>query len=376
MTLKLISAPKLWSPDLALIMELAHCNLYEVLHNEAVVLPWPLRIKWLKMIAEGQKEMHSMRPTPILHNDLKSTNVVLSCADLSAAVLKITDYGVSTTDRTGTMSQVTIGVGSNNGVGTLGWMSPEAVLEGTKQRECDVYSCGITIFEVMSRQEPFPGMTEIQLRKLAAVFDHRDPNKLAMEREYGVSMHKQQELWNKQCPLASRRPNLDLVDVGCPEELKRLAVRCWADDPRDRPDFKECVELLHVMAQRGQPHGVSTGTSATVEWCKLDRGGSWQFEKLDPAPGHARSLTDLDVVRREISNTTDFPAEFEGMAGNNFRRVPVSEVRLNDVTLWERVKERVKLSLPDFEVVKITRLQNKVCTRFRTIYVQVVVLQH
>eukprot|EP01049_Picozoa_sp_SAG25_P024346 SAG25_NODE_10926_length_319_cov_0.704545_1_plen_79_part_01 len=49
-------------------------------------------------------------------------------------------------------------------------------------------------------------------------------------------------------PLASRRPNLqDLVEEGCPADLRVLIQECWADDVTARPKFVQCVARLDAI---------------------------------------------------------------------------------------------------------------------------------
>jgi hypothetical protein len=47
-------------------------------------------------------------------------------------------------------------------------------------------------------------------------------------------------------PLNERRPDLALVEAGCPAPLLSLVERCWVDVPTERPSVEEFIEVLRV----------------------------------------------------------------------------------------------------------------------------------
>ena len=57
--------------------------------------------------------------------------------------------------------------------------------------------------------------------------------------------------------LASASYGLSLVDAGCPDALKELIARCWADSAADRPSFADALDQL----QRIEPKADSFATS-------------------------------------------------------------------------------------------------------------------
>ena len=66
----------------------------------------------------------------------------------------------------------------------------------------------------------------------------------------GVLIEEQHEEWLEDNPLEERRPDLaGQAEAGCPEALRELAARCWADEPRDRLTFRACVEELRRIEE-------------------------------------------------------------------------------------------------------------------------------
>jgi serine/threonine protein kinase len=53
----------------------------------------PLRVKWLTQVGTGLEWMHRHKPNPVLHRDLKASNILLTDADPLRATAKIADFG-------------------------------------------------------------------------------------------------------------------------------------------------------------------------------------------------------------------------------------------------------------------------------------------
>ena len=104
-------------PRVFLVMEFAECgSLYRLLH-EMRPLPGPEyntghAVSWCLQCARGVAYLHSLRPNPIIHRDLKSPNLLLVGDGL---VLKICDFGTACDKQT---------IMTNN-KGSAAWMAPE-----------------------------------------------------------------------------------------------------------------------------------------------------------------------------------------------------------------------------------------------------------
>ena len=141
--------------------------------------------------------LHSFQP-PILHRDLKSPNLLID----SSYALKISDFGLA---RVRARFQTMTG-----NCGTTQWMAPEVLAAEKYTEKADVFSYGVVVWETVTRQCPYEGLTQIQ----AAL---------------GVLNN-------------NLRPT---VPEHCPPLFKQLMTLCWASAPEQRPSFETVLEILN-----------------------------------------------------------------------------------------------------------------------------------
>ena len=139
----------------------------------------------------------------VLHRDIKPSNLLLD----RTGKAWVADFGLAKTE-----SQDLTTTGSI--VGTLRFMSPER-LEGTNDRRSDIYSLGMTLYELLSLQPAFENTN--QLRILDKIKNHK--------------------------PLP-----LKIVDPGIPTDLQTVVEKSIEKDPRKRyqtaSEFSEDLRLF------------------------------------------------------------------------------------------------------------------------------------
>ena len=129
------------SPNFCIVLE--YCSrgsLWGILQNEKIPLPWELRRNICLDAAKGVLYLHQCNP-PILHRDLKSLNLLLD----DGMHCKLADFGW-----TRSLSNY-----MTNKIGTYQWMAPEVISGKVYTEKADVFSFGIIMWEVASREPPY-----------------------------------------------------------------------------------------------------------------------------------------------------------------------------------------------------------------------------
>ena len=123
-------------PFVLLVMEFAECgSLYKVLHQAKPPPEYNAghAISWCLQCAKGVAYLHSLKPKPLIHRDLKSPNLLLVNQGLT---LKICDFGTAC-DKSTVMT---------NNKGSAAWMAPEVFEGSTYSEKCDVFRWGQGIY--------------------------------------------------------------------------------------------------------------------------------------------------------------------------------------------------------------------------------------
>jgi serine/threonine protein kinase len=102
-------------------------------------------------ICEGLKKAHQKG---VLHRDIKPTNILIDTDGL----VKIVDFGLAKL-RHGTTITVT-----GTLMGTVSYMSPEQALGKNLDQRSDIFSLGVVLYELITRQRPFNGETAEAIR--------------------------------------------------------------------------------------------------------------------------------------------------------------------------------------------------------------------
>lgn len=200
----------LQEPNLCLVMEFARGGpLNRALAGKRV--PPCTLVDWAEQVARGMLYLHSQAIVPIIHRDLKSSNILIleriEMEDFSNKTLKITDFGLAREwHRTTKMSAA----------GTYAWMAPEVIRSSTFSKGSDVWSYGVLLWELLTGEVPFRGIDGLAVA-------------------YGVAMNK----------LALPIPST------CPEPFARLMEACWSPNPHCRPAFSSILIQLMAIEESG-----------------------------------------------------------------------------------------------------------------------------
>jgi serine/threonine protein kinase len=193
---------------LALVTEFcSRGNLFDLLHNMEVELPWRLRVSFALDAARGMHFLHSRSPV-IIHRDLKSLNLLVT----ESWRVKVSDFGLSRFK-----AQSSSGSLYTAQCGTFHWMAPEVIAGHRYTEKADVFSFGVNLWELLTRDTPYRGMQPMQVG-LAVL--HR-----------------------------GLRPR---IPSDCPSLWSALMRACWRADPSRRPSFGQLVSALEkILREEG-----------------------------------------------------------------------------------------------------------------------------
>jgi len=89
----------------------------------------------------------------IVHRDIKPSNLMITAQNL----LKVLDFGIAISDHSPELT------GAGYLLGSLNYMSPEQIMGSKASPRSDIYSLGITLYEMATGRLPFGGSTNYEI---------------------------------------------------------------------------------------------------------------------------------------------------------------------------------------------------------------------
>ncbi|KAI5067082.1 hypothetical protein GOP47_0018210 [Adiantum capillus-veneris] len=128
-------------------------SLHDILHGRkgvqgaqpGPVLDWMQRVKIAVGAARGLEYLHEKMQPPIIHRDIRSSNVLLF-DDFTA---KIADFNLSNQ-----APDMAARLHSTRVLGTFGYHAPEYAMTGQLTQKSDVYSFGVVLLELLTGRKP------------------------------------------------------------------------------------------------------------------------------------------------------------------------------------------------------------------------------
>ncbi|XP_019418091.1 PREDICTED: probable protein kinase At2g41970 isoform X2 [Lupinus angustifolius] len=128
-------------------------SLHDVLHGRkgvqgaepGPVLSWNQRAKIAFGAAKGLEFLHEKAQPPIVHRDVRSSNVLL----FNEYEAKIADFSL-----TNQSSDTAARLHSTRVLGTFGYHAPEYAMTGQITQKSDVYSFGVVLLELLTGRKP------------------------------------------------------------------------------------------------------------------------------------------------------------------------------------------------------------------------------
>jgi ligand-binding sensor domain-containing protein/tRNA A-37 threonylcarbamoyl transferase component Bud32 len=159
-------------------------------------------IHMMEQLADILVELHREN---IIHRDLKPENIMLINKDGDPDYVKLLDFGIA---RVPSFSHLTI---TGEILGTVPYMSPEALADGSLSSAVDVYCLGVIGYEMLTRQKPFTGNKTLETIKEILTRKPMEPSEL---------------------------------NQAVPQRLNDLIIKMLDKDSAKRPDAREVLTAL------------------------------------------------------------------------------------------------------------------------------------
>lgn len=208
-------------------------------------------------IARGMEAAHVNH---IVHRDIKPQNIILS----REGKVKVTDFGIAKAVNSNTITATTMG--------SVHYLSPEQARGGYSDEKSDIYSLGVTLYEMLSGRVPFIGDNTVSVALL----------------------HIQSEA----IPLRELDPEI-------PVSIERIVQKCMQKKPERR--YLTASDLIFDLRKSiDNPNGDFVVIPTTKDF---------------DSPTILMSEEELDFIKSSTNHTINSNGGYNGMNSNNNRGI-------------------------------------------------------
>ncbi len=189
------------------------------------------KIALFGQVCEG---LHAAHRKGLLHRDVKPSNVLVE-ENSDGFKAYVADFGIAVAEEP--ESTLTTAM-----AGTPVFIAPERLTEGETDRRCDIYSLGVTMYQIFTGELPFAGDSVVEVMRKTCSEDPKRPREI--------------------------KPDL-------PEVVEEVILRCMAKKPEDRYGSTRAVAyaLYGEEPNDEAAAGYTTGeTTRTIERPSARRG--------------------------------------------------------------------------------------------------------
>lgn len=138
-------------------------------------LDWPHAVHYTLQVAEALKAAHM---NGIIHRDIKPQNIMVTPNNQAL----VTDFGIA---RASNSHMITIA--GAQALGSVHYFSPEQARGGVVGVKADIYSLGVTLYEMLTGSLPFEGDSSVSVALMHLQADPQAPYKLRPTIPAGLS---------------------------------------------------------------------------------------------------------------------------------------------------------------------------------------------
>ena len=205
-------------------------------------------------IAQGMEAAHANH---IIHRDIKPQNIIIS----KEGKVKVTDFGIA---KAATSNTIT-----SNAMGSVHYISPEQARGGYSDEKSDIYSLGVTLYEMLSGRVPFEGESTVTVA-------------LAHIQEEAVT--------------------LDIAEPGIPHSLSKIVQKCMQKKP-DMRYMSAAALISDLKRSLAEPDGNyvmlmenNADSSPTIMISDSELGNIKEAAKAMPEVNRREETPDEDII--------------------------------------------------------------------------------
>ena len=213
--------------------------------EQLAVLTGQQRFNIASDVARGLHYLHVKADPPIIHQDIKSANVLLSMHGDGRLLAKVGDFGTARYTEPGReVARQTAHThhATQNVVGTMSYMAPEYVMAGHVSEKTDAFAFGVVLCELLTAKPPAD--FELGLTLSTAMLEPLADTEIAHALPLLLDSAGGKQGWPA---------------VGKALQLGRLARRCIEIHPRTRCTVASLLPHLDALAGRTLPICVLCG---------------------------------------------------------------------------------------------------------------------
>ena len=256
-------------------------------------------------VAMGLEAAHNNN---IIHRDIKPQNIMIS----KDGKVKVTDFGIA---KAATSNTIT-----SNVMGSVHYTSPEQARGGYSDAKSDIYSLGITLFEMLTGRVPFNGDTTVAI----------------------AIKHIQEDL-----------PTPADYNDEIPISVEKIVLKCCQKSPDRR--YQSAAELITDLKR-----SLITPDKDFVTLADPDEEGATRVDSEEPVGGHldtgSMRLSETEQMRLRQEAYKDRRDDYDDYEPRRRKSQREYEDDIDDDYYYERERERRRSSSFDPQSGKLEKM--------------------